>query len=77
MGYLPPKMICICGKEIEESSPTRFICLYCHIKQLEREDQIEKTRRKCYCGNAKKPNEIQCYFCENKEVTNERRRNTN
>ena len=33
--------------------------------------------RKCQCGNAKKPTEVECYFCENKEVNNERKRNSN
>ena len=76
MGNTSPK-ICMCGKEIEETSPSRFLCLYCHIKHIEREDQIERARKKCYCGNAKKPTEVECYFCENKGVKDERKRNTN
>lgn len=76
MGNTSPRL-CMCGREVDKESPSQFICLYCSIKQVEKEEQIEKARRKCKCGNAKKPTEVECYFCENKEVNNERKRNSN
>lgn len=66
MGNTAPRL-CMCGKKIEEHSPSIFLCLYCLIKQVEKEDLIEKARKKCYCGNAKKPTDVQCYFCEEKD----------
>jgi len=67
MGESQSKKICMCGREVEDSSPSMFICIYCNIKHIEKADFLEKARKKCMCGNAKNPNDVQCYFCEEKD----------
>jgi hypothetical protein len=63
MGNSAPR-ICMCGKKIEENSPSRYICLLCTIKEIEASQSIEKARKKCYCGNEKNVSDSYCVSCK-------------